>query len=72
MSYAIGEEAKKAIRNIETNTDEKVELLAIEILTKIKSVLARHYQLSDFEIVEEIVCIMEKYKIDCGECHDFG
>ncbi len=26
---------------------------------------------SDFDIVEEIVCIFEKYEIDAGGCHDF-
>ena len=72
LSYTIGEEVKKTIRDIAPDANGKVELLAIEILTEIKSVLERHYELSDFEIVEEIVCIMEKYKIDCGECHDFG
>lgn len=27
---------------------------------------------SDFEIVEDIVCIFEKYHLNAGGCHDFG
>lgn len=72
LSYIIQEEVKKAIGNMETDIKSKTKLLAIEILTEIQTVLARHYELSDFQIVEKIVCIMERDKIDCGACHDFG
>lgn len=44
--------------------------VAIEILSQIQSIL-KNSDYSDFEIVEEIVCIFEKYKIDAGICHDF-
>jgi len=44
--------------------------VAIEILSQIQSIL-KNSDYSDFEIVEEIVCIFEKYKIDAGGCHDF-
>ena len=72
FSYIIKNEIKKAIIDNEADTKNKIESLAIEVLIEIQAVLAKHYELSDFQIVEKIVCIMERYKIDCGACHDFG
>ena len=43
---------------------------AIIILDEIKNVICND-ELSDFDVVEEIVCILEKNSIDCGDRHDF-
>ena len=43
---------------------------AIIILDEIKNVICND-ELSDFDTVEEIVCILEKNNIDCGGRHDF-
>ena len=43
---------------------------AILILDKIKKIIADD-SLSDFGVVEEIVCILEENNIDCGGRHDF-
>lgn len=43
---------------------------AINIISKIKNVIADE-SLSDFDAIEEIVCILEKNNIDCGGRHDF-
>lgn len=43
---------------------------AIKILEEIRQVIANE-TLSDFEVVEEIVCILEKNDIYCGGRHDF-
>lgn len=43
---------------------------AIIILNEIKKVIADD-SLSDFDAVEEIVCILENNNIDCGGRHDF-
>ncbi|MGN0106352.1 MAG: hypothetical protein ACI4A5_01480 [Hominilimicola sp.] len=51
---------------------ETADAKAVEVLEKIKIVLYRHEELSDFEIVEEIVNIFGKYNIHTGGCHDFG
>lgn len=51
---------------------ETADTKAVEVLEKIKAVLHRHEELSDFEIVDEIVEIFIKYNIDIGGCHDFG
>ena len=44
---------------------------AIQILNEIREVI-RDTALDDFEVVEEIVCIFEKYDIDADFRHDFG
>ena len=51
---------------------ETADAKAVEVLEKIKAVLYRHEELSDFKIVNEIVSIFIKYNIDIGGCHDFG
>ena len=43
---------------------------AIFILDKIKNIIADD-SLSDFDAIEEIVCLLEKNNIDCGGRHDF-
>ena len=43
---------------------------AIIILDKIKKIIADD-SLSDFDAIEEIVCIFEEKSIDCGSRHDF-
>ncbi len=42
---------------------------AIMILDKVKNIVGDE-TLTDFEIVEEIVCIFEQNGIDCGTRHD--
>lgn len=42
---------------------------AINALAEIQEILKK--DLSDFDTVEEIVCVFEKYKLDSGSCHDF-
>ncbi len=54
--------------NLETN--QIADTNAILILNKIKKVIADD-SLSDFDAIEEIVCILEENNIDCGGRHDF-
>ncbi len=54
----------------EIDASEVADTVAIAMLSEIQKVL-RNENYSDFEAVEEIVCIFEKHKIDCGSCHSF-
>ncbi len=54
--------------NLETN--QIADTNAILILNKIKEIIADD-SLSDFDAIEEIVCILEENNIDCGGRHDF-
>ncbi|MBQ3426118.1 MAG: hypothetical protein IJH37_03110 [Clostridia bacterium] len=57
------------LTDIVINADEIADTTAIKALSEIQSILAS--DLDDFEIVEKIVCVFEKYKLNAGGCHDF-
>ncbi len=48
-----------------------VNTKAVRILQEIQDVLANDSK-SDFEVVEEIVCVFEKHNISAEGRHDFG
>lgn len=53
------------------NAKKMVDTKAVRILQEIQDVLACDSK-SDFDVVEEIVCIFEKYHISAEGRHDFG
>lgn len=61
---------RDAFETFPPNTSKIADSIAIMALDDIKSVLSND-ELSDFDAIEQIVCIMESYRIDCGERHDF-
>jgi len=52
------------------DADKIADTMAINALSEIKDIIINP-QLSDFEAIEEIVCVFEKYNIDFGNRHDF-
>ena len=58
------------IEDFEIDADDIANTVAIKILTEIQEII-KNDGYSDFERIEEIVCVFEKYKIDFGNCHDF-
>ena len=52
------------------DADKIADTTAICALSEIKDII-KNPQLSDFEVIEEIVCVFEKYNIDFGSRHDF-
>ncbi len=56
--------------NFDIDASEIANSTAIKALAEIQNVIM-YENYSDFEMVEEIVCIFEKYKLDFGSCHDF-
>ena len=59
-----------AIRYKDINADDIVDTTAIKILDEIKSVINNTEIEDDYEVVEQIVLIFEKYNIDAGMRHD--
>ena len=57
------------LTDIVINADEIANTTAIKALSEIQSILSSG--LDDFDIVEKIVCVFEKYKLKAGGCHDF-
>ncbi len=65
------------IDNLCIDADKIADTTATKMIDEIQKVLIKYgadfnNKNSDFDIVEEIVCIFEKYGIDTGACHDFG
>lgn len=58
------------IEDFEIDADEITNTIALSILKEISDII-RNEDYSDFDAVEEIVSVFEKYKIDTGFRHDF-
>ena len=58
------------INDFGIDADRIADTKATEALAEIQQVLHQN-ELDDFEMIEEIVCIFEKYNLDAGVCHDF-
>ena len=56
---------------LDVDADKIADTTAINALSEIRCVI-QNDTLSDFEIVEMIICIFEKYNINTGVRHDFG
>lgn len=59
-----------AIRDMEFN-DDMVDSTAVCILEEIKQIIQNDNIEDNFDVVEEIVCVFEKYNIYAGGRHDF-
>ena len=58
------------LEGFEIDASKIVDTTAIKMLSEIQNII-KDEQYSDFDAVEEIVCIFEKYNIDFGSRHDF-
>ncbi len=65
---------KHLIENLDTLPFDYTSIIqnrGLRALDEIRAVI-QDDRLNDFDMVEAIVCIFEKYGIDAGCCHDFG
>ncbi len=67
----IAEFIKEKLNEKELDIAQIVDTKATQILQEIQNVLANE-DLSDFDAIEEIVCVFEKHKLSSGGRHDFG
>ena len=58
------------ITDFEIDADKIADTSATNALGEIQNVLHKS-ELDDFEMIEEIVLIFQKYNLDAGICHDF-
>jgi len=61
---------KGSLENCTIDVNNIANKKAISALNEIKTILSND-TLSDFDAIEEIVCIFEEYGIDTGGRHDF-
>jgi len=56
--------------SFEIDADKDADTVAIMMLSEIQNII-RNEDYNDFDVVEEIVSVFEKYKVDFGARHDF-
>ena len=64
------EELHVTFPNLQLNTNEIIETQSYLALQKIQTII-QNDDLSDFECIEEIVCLFEKLGSNGGNRHDF-
>ena len=58
------------IEDFDVDASQIANSTAVQMISEIQKVI-KNEEYSDFDAVEEIVCIFEKYSIDAGSRHDF-
>ena len=72
LSEVISEAIHEAIEYIHIDADKLVNSVSILALGEIQKILQDESITDDFDVVEKIVEIFEKYNLDAGIRHDFG
>ena len=70
VQNAVFDAIKERLQNAEIDADEIADTNAIKALSEIRDIIGND-EISDFEAVEEIVLVFEKYGITAGGRHDF-
>ena len=70
LKNQISEFINDRIEDFEIDASEIANSVAIQMLAEIQKVI-QNEDYSDFEAIEEIVCIFEKYNISAGFRHEF-
>lgn len=71
ISGIVGDEVKRCLEKSDFDVNGIAQTTAVSALSEIQEIV-QNDEYDDFEIVEKIVCVFEKYKISVGTCHDFG
>ena len=70
LNNYISDFIKSRIEDFEIDASQIADTTATQMLSEIQNVI-KNEDNSDFETVEKIVCIFEKYNVDYGSRHDF-
>ena len=70
LQNAIFDAISEKLSYMEIDADKIADTTAIKALSEIKNIINDENK-SDFDAIEHIVCIFEKYHIDIGGRHDF-
>lgn len=71
ISKTVSELIAQQLNFLDVDIDKIANTTAILALSEIQEVI-KNEDISDFDAIEQIVCIFEKYKISAGTRHDFG
>ena len=68
---AVSDAINSAVRYLHIDTEDVINSVALTALNEIQCVIQNAEIENDFDVVEKIVCIFEKYNIKTGGRHDF-
>ena len=71
LKAEIADHVINCMGGLDIDADKIADTTAINALSEIQTVIQKD-NISDFDAVEEIVNIFEKYNISAGTRHDFG
>ena len=71
FAKVVSDAINSAIRDIHMETDDAINSMTLTVLHEIVRVVQNTEIKDDFDVVEKIVCILEKYNINAGDRHDF-
>lgn len=71
ISNAISETVIERLGTVCIDADKIADTSAIKVLSEIQKII-QNDDISDFEAIEQIVVIFEKYGVSAGTRHDFG
>ncbi len=71
LSNAISELVMQRLDTISIDADKIADTVAITMLSEIQKII-QNDEISDFDAIEKIVVLFEKYGVDAGVRHDFG
>ena len=72
LSWAISDAIQSVIKYIHIETNDAMNTLALVVLQEIQLILKNQDIEDDFDVVEEIVRVFEKYHLSTGFMHDFS
>lgn len=78
QGYLVGyfkDNAHLLVDGLDLDLPKVVESRAVRALDEICTAVREHAAFteeSDFELVEEMIRILDNYGLDSGNCHDFG
>ena len=67
----LSEAIKQCLLNSNINCDVIADIVSVKALSEIQQIL-KNDCISDFDAIEQIICVFEKYNLDFGSRHDFG
>ena len=72
FSWAISDAIHSAIEYIHMDTNDVINSVALTALQEIQMILKNEEIEDDFDVVEQIVLVFEKYYLGTGFRHDFS
>ena len=70
LKFYISDYVNSNLEDFEIDATQIADTVAVHMLREIQTIL-QNEQYSDFDAIEKIVCVFEKYKVDFGTRHDY-